>query len=111
MVSSSRLGDCDDDDFSFIGDENENDSDENNENYVETEPRKKKNKNGKRVRGKDIEWRVVKVFKDVAEFKESEIYKEIEDEFTEKRNVDWEYGHVYNYYCKFNRRVGFFLVI
>ena len=39
----------------------------------------KVNKDGKKVRGKEIEWRYVKVFADVEEFQESEIKKEIVD--------------------------------
>ena len=93
-----------DNDFTYI-DEHEECDDISSDAIDKRVP--KVNKDGKKVRGKDIEWRDVKVFADVEEFQESEIKKEIDEEFSEKRNNDWEYGHVYNYVCKFSRRVGF----
>ena len=45
------------------------------------------------VRGKDIIWR--------------DVYNnDINEESTQKKN-DCKYGEVYNYVCKFSRRVGF----
>ena len=41
------------------------------------------NKDGKKVHGKVIEWRYVKVFTDVDEYQESKIRKEINAEFSE----------------------------
>jgi hypothetical protein len=82
-----------DNDFTFI-DEHEECDDIRSNAIDKRVP--KVNKDGKKVRGKDIEWRDVKVFADVEEFQESEIKKEIDEEFSEKRNNDWEYGHVYN---------------
>jgi hypothetical protein len=69
-----------DNDFTYI-DEHEECDDISSDAIDKRVP--KVNKDGKKVRGKDIEWRDVKVFADVEEFQESEIKKEIDEEFSE----------------------------
>ena len=83
-----------DDDFSYIGEV------EVNSNSEEEDPRDdgpRTNKDGKKVRGKDIVWRDVNIFEDVEKYEASDIFEEIKSYFTEKRNNDCEYGHVYKY--------------
>ena len=65
------------------------------------------NEKGKRVRGKDMIWKDLETFPTVDLYKESEVFKEIAEEFTQKRYRDWDYGEVYNYVCKYSRRGGF----
>ena len=93
-----------DDDFSYIG---EVDANSNSEEDDSQDLGLKKNQNGKNVRGKDIAWRDVQVFGDEEMYKTSTIFEEIKSEFTEKRNNDWEYCHVYNYICKYSHRTGY----
>ena len=102
-MSSAPMNDSDDD-FTFI-DENENSIHQESE--QEKQSGAKTNKDGKQVRGKYIEWRQSQIFNNVEDYKQSEIFNEMKDDFTEKRNNDWDYGHVYNYVCKFNHRAGY----
>ena len=100
----SDIANISDDDFAFIG---ENDDFVDVEESVETRKKTKVNKNGKKVRGKDVAWKDLVTFADPAEYKSSDVFVEITEDFTQKRYNDWEYGEVYNYVCKFSRRAGF----
>ena len=101
----SDIANISDDDFTYMGE-----NDDNGDNVVEpveTCKKGKVNKNGKKVRGKDVAWNDLVTFKDPTEYKSSDVFSEISEDFTQKRYNDWEYGEVYNYVCKFSRRAGF----
>ena len=61
----------------------------------------------KRRRGPDLEWIEVKTFSSVAEFKNSNIFKDITENYSRRK-----FGNTYNYkreifYCKFLRKRKF----
>ena len=61
----------------------------------------------RRLEGKMLLGRDMNTFVDPNEYKSSDVFSEIEEDFTQNRYNDWEYGEVYNYVCKFSRRAGF----
>ena len=64
---------------------------------------KQVNKDGISFRGKDVNW--VEVYRFATH--ESEIGKKIADEFTVRKDREFEYADVKIHHCKFSRRVGF----
>ena len=85
-----------DSDFSDAGDDHEN------------EKRKSKvNSKGQKVRGEAQSWVEIFRFKNTKEYKDSDIAKKLEKEFSCRKSREFEYADVSEYECKFRRRVGF----
>ena len=103
-MSSKNLHNESDDDFTYMGEENDD---------IETESESQQissgriNKDGKKVRGKDKVWLDLENFPNADEYGNSELHKELVENFTEKHIREREYGDVHNFICKFNRRAGF----
>ena len=94
------------DDFSYIGEVDCDDVSQSSEEILQIQIIRV-NAKGKHVRGKYINWKDLETFPTVDLYKESDIFNEISEEFTQKRYHDWDYGEVYNFVCKCSQRVGF----
>ena len=70
----------------------------------ETEVPSKKSGN---VRGKDINWIEFKAFENNEEFNESELNRELKNDFTMKTAREVDYADTENFSCKYARRKGF----
>ena len=62
---------------------------------------------GKVVRGKDIVWCDVEQFENVDAFKNSEVFKDLKENFSLRRSREPEYADTEHYTCKYSRKVGF----
>ena len=65
------------------------------------------NEEGIKVRGKDVEWVQIVKFHDEEEYKNSEMKKTLDKNFSRRKNRAFEYGDVENFICKFARKVGY----
>ena len=86
-----------DSDFSDAADSNSTEKDEHAATNVKT------NKNGMKVRGKDLDWVETNKFADANNYKNSDIAKQLEKEFTVRKNREFAYADVQIYHCKFSR--------
>ena len=81
------MSNLDDSDFEDIGgthnDENHVESENSTNDNVSTEART--NRNGKKVRGKDIEWKESDSFDSAEEFHNSELIKVIKNEYSQSK--------------------------
>ena len=93
----------DDADFCDIGEET-NDIGENEETNEATG---RVNTNGVKVRGPDLSWIEVKRFPNVSEFSKSEYPEKFKSEFSLRKKREYDWADVYEYDCKFKRRIGF----
>ena len=71
------------------------------------EKRPKTNKNGLKVRGKAKNWHQVMNFSDQEVFKNSEIGKTLNLDFSKRRSRMFQIGLVDHYLCKYARKSGF----
>jgi hypothetical protein len=69
--------------------------------------KQKKKANGKVIRGPDKCWIELLKFDDIEAFKGSDLFKNIEEEFTKRKTREYGYADVLEYSCKFTRRTGF----
>ena len=69
------------------GNNDESDGDSDRE---ERQERGRLNDAGKKVRGKDMEWKDFQSFDTAEEYFESDIFKKMKNEFTLRRKNDWE---------------------
>lgn len=65
------------------------------------------NKNGVRVRGPDLSWIELQKFPNSNEYKNSDIAKKLEEEFSCRRKREFDYADVLDFECKHKRKVGF----
>ena len=65
------------------------------------------NHEGTKVRGQAKSWVELFKFKNANEYKASDIAKKLKEEFSCRKNREFEYADVAEYECKFRRRVGF----
>ena len=65
------------------------------------------NKNGVKVRGKDIAWVEIHRFVNAKDYKESDIARKVEKEFTARKQKEYSYADVKMYHCRFSRKVGY----
>ena len=65
------------------------------------------NSQGKKVRGRDINWIEVGRFDTIIEYKESSIFKDIQEKFSCMRKRSPEYADTEHYVCKYARKVGY----
>ena len=94
MISSTM--ELSDSDFSDAGEDHER------------ETRKTKvNSKGQKVRGEAKSWIEIFRFENSKAFKDSDIAKRLEKEFSCRKNREFDYADVAEYECKFRRRVGF----
>ena len=68
---------------------------------------KQVNANGINVRGKDVNWVEVYRYATAKEFHDSEIGIKIVEEFTVRKDREFNYADVKIHHCKYSRRVGF----
>ena len=100
-VSSYNMSSDSDSDFSDAADSNPTEKDERAATNVKT------NKNGMKVRGKDLDWVETNKFADANNYKNSDIAKQLEKEFTVRKNREFAYADVQIYHCTFSRKVGY----
>ena len=65
------------------------------------------NKNGVKVRGPDKCWVETHRLANAPDFKASDIAKQLETEFSNRKSRENEYADVFEFECKYKRRVGF----
>ena len=68
---------------------------------------KQLNADGVNVCGKDVNWVEVYRYATAKEFNDSEIGNKIVEEFTARKEREFDYADVKIYHCKYSRRVGF----
>jgi hypothetical protein len=90
--------DLNDADFCYVGED---------EVVVEASATEKVNKLGHKVRGPDLSWVEIKRFENAEDFKNSEIAKNLEDEYSLRKKREYDWADVHEYDCKFKRKVGF----
>ena len=100
-VSPYNMSSDSDSEFSDAAD---TDPTEKNEDIVRAA---KTNKDGLKVRGKDLEWVETHKFANSTEYKDSDIAKQLEKEFTVRKNREFAYADVLIYHCRFSRKVGY----
>ena len=63
--------------------------------------------NGRRYRGKDLDWRLQTSFENVEEYKNSNIFQDLKENFTLRKRRELHHGNVENFICRFSRKVGY----
>ena len=86
--------------FSYLGQE-----DTEEQNY--DQPGEENIRHGRRYRGKDLDWRLKTTFENVDDYKNSNIFQDLNENFTLRKRMELNHGDVENYICRFSRRVGF----
>ena len=74
---------------------------------VNDAPRPRVNQDGQRVRGQDRPWIETSRFSNATEFKNSDIAKKLEADFTNRKTREYDFADVLEYECRFKRRVGY----
>jgi hypothetical protein len=74
---------------------------------IEEEGRVNENEKGSNVRGEAKAWTELYKFETAKDFKSSDIAKKLEEEFSCRKNREFQYADVLEYDCKFKRRVGY----
>ena len=65
------------------------------------------NSAGKKVRGCDVNWMEFRRFANVEEYNQSEVKKDIADNFTLRRRREPDYADTEHFTCKYSRKVGY----
>ena len=63
--------------------------------------------NGRRYRGKDLDWRLKTSFENIEEYKNSNIFQDLKENFTLRKRMELHHGDVENFICRFSRKVGY----
>ena len=93
-ISSSTMSDSDSD-FSDAGEGQDN-----------VKKKTKVNAKGQKIRGEAQSWMEIFRFPNSQDFKDSDIGKKLETEFSRRKFREFEFADVAEYECKSSRRVG-----
>ena len=66
------------------------------------------NEAGKKVRGKDLNWQPKSIFMNPDQFKDSQLFKELNENYTRRRQHNLEYGTVHHYTCKYAQKLRYY---
>ena len=89
--------------FSYLGQE---DLEEDNNDFHD-EDDEENIQNGRRYRGKDLDWRLRTSFENIEDYRNSNIFKDLKENFTLRKRRELNHGDVENFICRFSRKVGF----
>lgn len=65
------------------------------------------NPDSNRLRGSNIDWTELQAFENIQTFEASDVFNELETQFSKSRSRENRYGDVSFYRCKYSRKVGF----
>ena len=89
--------------FSYLGQE---DLEEDNNDFHD-EDDEENIQNGRRYRGKDLDWQLRTSFENIEDYRNSNIFKDLKENFTLRKRRELNHGDVENFICRFSRKVGF----
>ena len=62
---------------------------------------------GRQFRGKDFDWRLKMSFEDADDYKNSNVFQDLKENFTLRTRRELHHGDVENFICRFSRKVGY----